>query len=68
MDRFFRVRAIPKVGEKGFFASPTKIVEGSVVGGVTLNHLAWAAALGVPCGLLALQGDDAAGALVLLRV
>jgi hypothetical protein len=26
-----------------------------VVGGVTLNHLAWAAALGVPCGLLALQ-------------
>jgi arabinose-5-phosphate isomerase len=64
VDRFFRVRAIPKVGEKGFFDSPTKILETSVVGGVTLNHLAWAAELGVPCGLLALQGDDDAGRLV----
>jgi hypothetical protein len=27
VDRFFRVRAIPKVGEKGFFYSPTKILE-----------------------------------------
>jgi len=29
VDRFFRVRAVPKVGEKGFFASPTKILEGA---------------------------------------
>ena len=64
VDRFFRVRAIPKVGEKGFFFSPTKILEDSIVGGVTLNHLAWAAELGVPVGLLALQGDDEAGRLV----
>jgi hypothetical protein len=30
VDRFFRVRAVPKCGEKGFFASPTKILEDSV--------------------------------------
>lgn len=29
--------------------------------GVTLNHLAWAASLGAPTGLLALQGDDTYG-------
>ncbi len=46
------MRAIPKVGEKGFFFSPTKILEASIVGGVTLNHLAWASALGVPTGLV----------------
>lgn len=56
MDQFLRMRAIPKVGEKGFFSSPTKIIEASVVGGVTLNHLAWAASLGVPTGGLFLQG------------
>lgn len=28
---------------------------------MTLNHLAWAAALGVPTGLMALQGNDAYG-------
>ena len=61
VDRFFRVRAIPKPGEKGFFHSPTRILEDSIVGGVTLNHLAWAAELGVPTSLLALQGDDDAG-------
>jgi hypothetical protein len=32
-----------------------------VVAGVTLNHLAWAAALGARTGLLALQGDDEYG-------
>ena len=64
VDRFFRVRAIPKPGEKGFFASPTRILEDSIVGGVTLNHLAWAAQLKVPAGLMALQGDDASGALI----
>jgi len=29
-----------------------------MVGGVTLNHLCWARALGCPSGLMALQGDD----------
>jgi sugar/nucleoside kinase (ribokinase family) len=43
------------------YYSPTRILEQSLVGGVTLNHLAWAAALGVPASLLALQGDDPSG-------
>eukprot|EP00047_Mylnosiga_fluctuans_P000752 m.201808 g.201808 ORF g.201808 m.201808 type:complete len:576 (-) comp10105_c0_seq19:113-1840(-) len=64
VDRFFRVRALPKPGEKGFFLSPTKILETSVVGGVTLNHLAWASQLSVPTSLLALQGDDSAGSII----
>lgn len=55
VDRFYRLRAIPKVGEKGYFNSPLKILEASVVGGVTLNHLAWGACLDVPSTLIALQ-------------
>ena len=54
VDVFFRVRAMPVAGTKGYFQDPTKVVEGTVVGGVTLNHLSWAAALGAPTGLLAL--------------
>ena len=61
VDVFFRVRAMPVAGTKGYFQNPTKVVEGTVVGGVTLNHLSWAAALGAPTGLLALQGDDELG-------
>ena len=61
VDVFFRVRAMPVAGTKGYFQNPTKVVEGTVVGGVTLNHLSWAAALGAPTGLLALQGDDDLG-------
>ena len=64
VDQFFMVEAVPKVGEKGFFRSPNKIHEKSVVGGVTLNHLSWAALLGVPTGLLALQGGDVPGRLI----
>ena len=56
MDQFLRLRAIPKVGEKGFFSSPTQIISASVVGGVTLNHLSWAATLSVPTAGLFLQG------------
>ena len=35
-----------------------------MIGGVTLNHLGWAALGGVRAGLLALQGDDDLGRLV----
>ena len=63
VDRFYRVRGAgglaPIVGQKGYFAS-----EGEVVGGVTLNHLSWAAALGVPTALAALQGEDEAGRMI----
>eukprot|EP00037_Helgoeca_nana_P015689 m.146868 g.146868 ORF g.146868 m.146868 type:complete len:581 (+) comp23126_c1_seq6:1356-3098(+) len=61
VDQFLRLRVIPKVGEKGYFSSPTQIFEASVVGGVTLNHLSWAAMLGVPTAGLFLQGKDASG-------
>jgi len=64
VDQFFRVQALPKVGEKGFFQSPNNIKEKSIVGGVTLNHLSWASLLGVPTGLLALQGADIPGRLI----
>ncbi|CAB4027692.1 aRABinose 5-phosphate isomerase, partial [Paramuricea clavata] len=43
---------------------PNKTHEKSIVGGVTLNHLSWASILGVPTGLLALQGDDKSGKLI----
>src|SRR5690242_10391638 len=53
----FCAQKMPKAGEKGYFAGD-KVETASVVGGVTLNHLSWASVLGVPTGLLALQGDD----------
>jgi sugar/nucleoside kinase (ribokinase family) len=56
--------ALPKPGEKGFFADNMKILDTSVVGGVTLNHLAWAAQLSVPVGGMFLQGNDAAGKMI----
>ncbi|KAA0175640.1 hypothetical protein FNF27_02722 [Cafeteria roenbergensis] len=60
VDLFFRVKSMPRPGDKGYFADP-KVLSGSVVGGVTLNHLAWARLLGAPTGLLASQGDDVHG-------
>ena len=62
VDVFFRLREMPKSGEKGYFLDPEKVVEGTVVGGVTLNHLSWASVLGTPTGLMAMQGTDANGA------
>ena len=60
VDKFYRLRGEggmkAVMGEKGYFAS-----DGEVVGGVTLNHLSWARALGVPTALAALQGEDEAG-------
>ena len=41
--------------------SPFKALEKKVIGGVTLNHLSWAALGGVPTGLMALQGNDELG-------
>eukprot|EP01064_Diplonema_japonicum_P017315 TRINITY_DN2538_c0_g2_i1.p1 TRINITY_DN2538_c0_g2~~TRINITY_DN2538_c0_g2_i1.p1 ORF type:complete len:346 (+),score=38.80 TRINITY_DN2538_c0_g2_i1:54-1091(+) len=63
VDKFLSVRAIPKAGEKGYFSS-TKIIDGEVVGGVTLNHLAWANTFGLQTALLARQGNDTSGNLV----
>jgi sugar/nucleoside kinase (ribokinase family) len=58
-----RVRQLPQPGDKQYFADE-KIVSAEVVGGVTLNHLSWAAVLGAPTALLALQGNDAYGLLL----
>ena len=44
--------------------SPFKALEKRLLGGVTLNHLCWAAVGGVPTGLLALQGEDDLGRLI----
>lgn len=43
------------------YYSPFKALEKKVIGGVTLNHLSWAALGGVPTGLMALQGNDELG-------
>jgi len=60
IDIFFRLRKLPNPGEKCYFADES-CVSGTVVGGVTLNHLSWARALGAPTALMALQGTDANG-------
>jgi len=63
VDLFFPMRMLPKPGDKTYFANEVMVSQ-TVVGGVTLNHLAWARALGVPTGLMALQGADAHGATI----
>lgn len=60
IDAFFPMRKLPMPGDKAYFAQE-KFMAGSVVGGVTLNHLAWARMLGAPTGLMALQGTDENG-------
>lgn len=57
VDLFYRVKELPKPGDKGYFSFASPLVD-TVVGGVTLNHLCWARALGAPTGLMALQGED----------
>eukprot|EP00466_Bigelowiella_natans_P000222 jgi/Bigna1/125519/aug1.1_g227 len=64
VDVFFKVRSMPKPSTKVYFADPCKAEEGKVVGGVTLNHLAWASLMGAPTGLLALQGEDDYGKMI----
>ena len=64
VDIISRVRALPQAGEKGYFEDPEVLVNARIVGGVTLNHLAWASALGVPTGLFAFQGTDDNGVMV----
>lgn len=63
VDKFYPLRRWPKEGQKGFFLEEN-VCSARVVGGVTLNHLVWARALGTPTGLLALQGTDDNGVAV----
>ena len=64
VDVIFRTRALPKAGEKGYFDPSVPVPEAEIVGGVTLNHLAWARKFNVPTGLLALQGTDPHGVMI----
>lgn len=57
VDVFYPLRRFPAAGDKEYFSN-VNICTGRIVGGVTLNHLAWARALGCPTSLLALQGND----------
>ena len=61
VDYIYSVESLPKQGMKGYFSRGVSIPQAKKAGGVVLNHLAWSAHLGVPCGLLALQGDDNEG-------
>jgi arabinose-5-phosphate isomerase len=61
-DRIHRVPRILSVDQKGILH---KAADGSTaelrVGGVVLNHLGWAAVLGLPVGIFGKQCDDATG-------
>ena len=61
VDYIYSVESLPKEGMKGFFTRGVSIPQAKKAGGVILNHLAWAAQHGVPCGLLGLQGKDEEG-------
>ncbi len=56
LDRIFRADGILGAEAKGMVRECTE-----VVGGVTLNHLAWARVLGLETGLFGRQGADAPG-------
>lgn len=62
VDRIRRVRRILSADEK---TNVERYADGrpvtSKVGGVTLNHLGWAAALGLHTGIFGKQADDAEG-------
>ena len=65
VDRFYNVKVVPQVGQKGYFLPGREGVEdANLVGGVTLNHLSWASSYGANTALLALQGNDEAGKLI----
>ena len=63
VDVIFRTTSV-EIGTKSYFDSNVSIPEASLVGGVTLNHLAWAQKFHVPTGLLALQGTDSHGKMI----
>jgi sugar/nucleoside kinase (ribokinase family) len=63
VDVFMPVRKLPQPGDKQYYGLEA-LVSDTVVGGVTLNHLSFARALGAPAGLLALQGTDANGRMI----
>lgn len=65
VDVIYRVNKIAGPEEKTYvlFNDQGTVVK-EVIGGVTLNHLAWARLLGVPAGLFGFQGDDRYGIMI----
>ena len=65
VDVIYRVNRIAGPEEKTYILPDE---DGAVVtelaGGVTLNHLAWSARMGVPAGLFGFQGDDRYGVMI----
>jgi arabinose-5-phosphate isomerase len=61
VDRLHRVPRILAADEKGILRASAAGVREVRVGGVVLNHLGWAAALGLPTGIFGKQADDDGG-------
>ena len=61
VDRLHRVPRILGADEKGILRGSAAGVREVRVGGVVLNHLGWAAALGLPTGIFGKQADDEGG-------
>ena len=62
VDRLQRVVRILGPEEKGMVVpTPDGVHVHAQVGGVVLNHLGWAAALGLPTGIFGKQADDEGG-------
>ena len=65
VDVIYRVNRIAGPEEKTYIVPDEGgAIVNEVMGGVTLNHLAWSALLGVPAGLFGFQGDDRYGAMI----
>lgn len=65
VDVIYRVNRIAGPEEKTYILpDEAGAVVTEMAGGVTLNHLAWSALLGVPAGLFGFQGDDRYGAMI----
>ena len=65
MDVIYRVNRIAGPEEKTYILpNEHGAVVTEVTGGVTLNHLAWTAQMGVPAGLFGFQGDDRFGTMI----
>ncbi|MEN8160992.1 MAG: PfkB family carbohydrate kinase [Myxococcota bacterium] len=61
VDRLHRVPRILGADEKGILRGGPAGSSEVRVGGVVLNHLGWAAALGLPTGIFGKQADDEGG-------
>ena len=65
IDIVYRANRIAREEEKTYIApDESGRLAQEIVGGVTLNHLSWAAALGAPAGYFGYLGDDRNGDLL----